>query len=157
MRANLIPLSIFLMSVFLAPADADAACREGKFILKPQADGSVLVVDECQPTAKAPRRTPAPGQEAKTPPQPATAEPQSEAKAPVKPDNPDVAKFIEAPGAASDPAVIAQKIIRDNFDEKDCPLVVRAQRFGDGTIGHSATTEKPTECSEGSSPCDARP
>jgi hypothetical protein len=72
-RTNLILLSAFLMSVFLAPTDANASCREGKFILKPQADGSVLVVDECQPAAKARRNIPAPKQEAKTTPQPATS------------------------------------------------------------------------------------
>src|SRR3954454_9851790 len=85
-RTNLIPLSVFLMSVFLAPTDANTSCREPKFILKPQADGSVLIVDECQPTVKAQRSTPASKQEAKTPPQPATAETQPEAKAPTKTD-----------------------------------------------------------------------
>jgi len=40
--------------------------------------------------------------------------------------------FGPAPdGAAS---VVAQRIIRQNFDESDCPLVVAAQRLGDGSI-----------------------
>lgn len=33
-----------------------------------------------------------------------------------------------------DPTIVAQKIIRENFEATDCPLVVRAVRFGDGSI-----------------------
>src|SRR4051812_37676121 len=75
-----------LVLLFAVSAPANAACREGKFIIKPQADGSNLIVDECQPAAKAPRRAPGPRQEAKTPPNPATAEAQPEAKPPIKTD-----------------------------------------------------------------------
>src|SRR5690349_20016577 len=85
-RTHLLLLPTLLMPVFLASADANAACREGKFVTKPRADGSVLIDDECQPAAPSRRNTPAPRQEAKTPPQPATAETKPEAKAPIKTD-----------------------------------------------------------------------
>lgn len=38
------------------------------------------------------------------------------------------------PAPEGDATVVAQKSIRDNFDENDCPLVVEARRFGDGSI-----------------------
>jgi hypothetical protein len=38
------------------------------------------------------------------------------------------------PAPDGDPAIVAQKSIRDNFDEKDCPLVIKAMRYGDGSI-----------------------
>src|SRR4051794_26930182 len=85
-RTKLILLPVFLMSVFLVSADASASCREGKFIAKPRADGSVLIDDECQPAAPSQRSTSVPRQVNKTPPQPATAETKPEAKAPIKTD-----------------------------------------------------------------------
>jgi hypothetical protein len=38
------------------------------------------------------------------------------------------------PAPKGEATEIAQKIIHDNFDVSDCPLVVGAKRFGDGSI-----------------------
>src|SRR5690348_1738667 len=104
-------LPALLMSVFLAAVNADAACREGsKFIAKPQPDGSVLIVDECQPAAPSRRNTPAPRQETKTPPQPAPAEnPKQEAKTPPQPAPAEKLTLGSAP--YGQPEIVAQKII----------------------------------------------
>lgn len=38
------------------------------------------------------------------------------------------------PAPSGNPAVVAQRIIHANFDNKDCPLVTKADRLGDGSI-----------------------
>lgn len=38
------------------------------------------------------------------------------------------------PAPDGDAAVVAQRVILENFDEPDCPLVVKADRLGDGSI-----------------------
>ena len=38
------------------------------------------------------------------------------------------------PAPEGEVVVVAQKIIRENFDSSDCPLVTIAQRYGDGSI-----------------------
>ncbi|CAN0393044.1 unnamed protein product [Phaeothamnion confervicola] len=44
------------------------------------------------------------------------------------------AQITIGPAPDGEPVIIAQKIILDNFEKKDCPLVIRAVRFGDGSI-----------------------
>jgi hypothetical protein len=46
----------------------------------------------------------------------------------------EVAAQIIGAVPAGEPTVVAQKVIHDNFDKSQCPLVVRASRIGDGSI-----------------------
>ena len=41
---------------------------------------------------------------------------------------------VIGPAPDGEPTVIAQKIIMENFDPPDCPLVIRAFRLGDASI-----------------------
>jgi hypothetical protein len=45
-----------------------------------------------------------------------------------------VAAQTVGPAPEGEAAVVAQRIILDNFDPPDCPLVVAANRLGDGSI-----------------------
>ncbi len=38
------------------------------------------------------------------------------------------------PAPSGDPPVVAQRVILDNFEKSDCPLVIKASRVGDGSI-----------------------
>lgn len=44
------------------------------------------------------------------------------------------AQAVTGPAPAGEATVVAQKVILENFEKKDCPLVVRASRLGDGSI-----------------------
>lgn len=44
------------------------------------------------------------------------------------------AQPVIGPAPNGEPTVVAQKIILENFDPPDCPLVVSAVRLGDGSI-----------------------
>jgi hypothetical protein len=45
-----------------------------------------------------------------------------------------VAQVGIGPAPDGEPTVVAQRIISENFDPPDCPLVIRAFRLGDGSI-----------------------
>jgi hypothetical protein len=47
---------------------------------------------------------------------------------------PTLAQVGIGPAPDGEPTVVAQGIIRENFDPPDCPLVTRAFRLGDGSI-----------------------
>jgi hypothetical protein len=44
------------------------------------------------------------------------------------------AQIATGPAPDGEATVVAQNVIRDNFEKKDCALVVRAARLGDGSI-----------------------
>ena len=46
----------------------------------------------------------------------------------------NVAAVEIGPAPPGEPTVVAQKIIVENFDPPDCPLVILALRLGDGSI-----------------------
>lgn len=55
-----------------------------------------------------------------------------------------MSSFGQTVGPAPDgePTVAAQRIIRENFDPPDCPLVYQALRLGDGSIKALCTNKE---------------
>lgn len=47
--------------------------------------------------------------------------------------------FETGPAPAGNAATVAQKIILDNFEKKDCPLITSATRGADGSIKASCS------------------